>query len=69
MMDWYQSHKFIDPTVCADTLINKDARCRNRQSFDENFTFLINYVKDVFHSAFSDPECWIFIPYNIGYDF
>ena len=67
--EWYLPHKFVDPTVCVHDLINKEARTTNPASYDFNYSAMVMYLKDVLALANSDEYCWIFMPYNVGYDF
>ena len=67
--DLFMTHKFVDPTVCVHDWIRTEARLANPDSYDFNYGAMVQYIKDVFVLADSDEYCWIFMSYNIGYDF
>ena len=70
MLNWLCEHKFIDPSLFAVEEIGEAARNANPNEWTRTITYLAAYVKTVFKAAHDkDPNCWIFMPYNIGYNF
>ena len=58
-------HKFIDPNVCTEMLINAQAKASGDISND--FDGMQEHVERVFESVKS-KKAWVFMPYNTGYD-
>ena len=59
-------HKFIDPAVCTEMLINAEAKARG--DISEYIDGMQEHVEAVFNGV-KNAKTWVFMPYNIGYDF
>ena len=67
---WMCEHKFIDPSMFAVEQLGEAARNADPEGWIQTVTHLAAYVKTVFKAAHEkDPNYWIFMPYNIGYNF
>ena len=68
--NWFLPHKFLDPTKFLDSPLSTDTRQRDPELYDANLASLELELRAVFHRVGESTEmAWIFMPYNIGYDF
>ena len=69
--EWGQRHKFIDPCMCSEFVVSGDPNEPN-EAYDETIDHIIERLKALFAGSYPSNEdewCWIFLPYNIEYDF
>ena len=65
--NWFFQHKFLDPTVYLDSPLNPE---NDPEVLDATIESLEIQLRPVLHKVGESTEvAWIFLPYNIGYDF
>ena len=62
---WFMEHKFIDLTMFSPATLNPKLR-----NYNENVQLMSLQVRKLFHFVGGlDEPTWIFLPYNIEYEF
>lgn len=69
---WGQQHKFIDPCMCPELVVKGDPTADDQDAFETTIDNVIELIKIGIEAAYpanEDKWGWIFLPYNIEYDF